>query len=183
MADSTSPTAARCPRCEAELREGAVLCAVCGYHLKDLNAASSDPYAGRARPRKRRRSQSPTPSANASPLVLLRSLFTTDGRISRSQWWTVELVWLGVCVALGGLMELAFIIEVMAVIFFWGGGGLAFIAQIKRWHDRGKPGNWCLISFIPVIGWLWVVIELGFLRGTEGPNGYGNDPTASSRAR
>lgn len=167
MADSTSPLAERCPRCEAELREDAVLCPLCGYHLNEQRHLA-----------KGGRSRSPTPGSTSSPLVLLRSLFTTDGRISRSHWWTIELVWSFVIVALGFLMKMAPALEVVAVIGIWVGGGMFFIAQIKRWHDRDKPGQWCLINVIPVIGWLWTLIELGFLRGTKGPNGYGDDPTA-----
>lgn len=46
----------------------------------------------------------------------------------------------------------------------------------KRWHDRNKSGWWTLIGLIPVIGGLWLLIELGFLKGTAGPNQYGPDP-------
>jgi uncharacterized membrane protein YhaH (DUF805 family) len=47
----------------------------------------------------------------------------------------------------------------------------------KRWHDRDKSGWWSLIMFIPIIGGIWMLVELGFLRGTDGPNRFGNDPT------
>ncbi|HTJ56797.1 MAG TPA: DUF805 domain-containing protein [Devosiaceae bacterium] len=43
----------------------------------------------------------------------------------------------------------------------------------KRWHDRDKSGWWSLIGFLPIIGSLWMTIELGFLGGTEGGNQYG----------
>ncbi len=48
----------------------------------------------------------------------------------------------------------------------------------KRWHDRNKSGWWTLILLIPLIGSIWLLVELGFLRGTEGPNKYGPDPIA-----
>ena len=48
----------------------------------------------------------------------------------------------------------------------------------KRWHDRGKSGWWTLILLVPFIGFIWFLVECGFLRGTEGPNQYGNDPLA-----
>jgi hypothetical protein len=35
-----------------------------------------------------------------------------------------------------------------------------------------------LINLIPIIGWIWAIIELFFLRGTPGPNVYGPDPLA-----
>ena len=34
-------------------------------------------------------------------------------------------------------------------------------------------GWWVLIGLIPIIGALWLLIELGFLKGTDGPNRYG----------
>lgn len=48
--------------------------------------------------------------------------------------------------------------------------------QTKRWHDRDKPGWWSLIVLIPIIGWIWLFVECGFLRGRSGPNRYGSDP-------
>ncbi len=48
----------------------------------------------------------------------------------------------------------------------------------KRWHDRDKSGWWSLILLVPIIGGIWMLIELGFLRGTEGTNRFGPDPIA-----
>lgn len=48
----------------------------------------------------------------------------------------------------------------------------------KRWHDRNKSGWWSLIMLVPIIGGIWMLVELGFLRGTEGANNYGPDPIA-----
>jgi uncharacterized membrane protein YhaH (DUF805 family) len=70
---------------------------------------------------------------------------------------------------------------------------------VKRLHDRNKSGWWILLFyFVPSIlngfslnfegpastlltlaGFaisLWALVELGFLRGTVGPNQYGPDP-------
>jgi uncharacterized membrane protein YhaH (DUF805 family) len=49
----------------------------------------------------------------------------------------------------------------------------SYAIATKRWHDRGKSGWWSLIVFVPIIGGLWALIELGFLGGNEGPNEYG----------
>ena len=128
------------------------------------------------------------------------SVFTSfDGRIGRQTWWLglivlLVLQWIVMFVlslvfgismmgnmdpnnpeAMGmamGAMSVPFIIVLL--IFLW--PALALYA--KRWHDRGKSGWWTLILLIPIIGGLWALIELGFLRGTEGPNQYGPDPVA-----
>ena len=52
--------------------------------------------------------------------------------------------------------------------------GLA--AQVKRWHDRDKTGEWALINLIPFIGQIWVLIQCGILRGTAGANHFGEAP-------
>jgi uncharacterized membrane protein YhaH (DUF805 family) len=49
----------------------------------------------------------------------------------------------------------------------------ALALSVKRWHDRDKPGWWVLVGLIPVIGWLWLVIENGLLRGSAGANRFG----------
>jgi len=56
---------------------------------------------------------------------------------------------------------------------------LAWALSVKRWQDRNKSGLWIFISFIPVIGPIWMLVENGFLRGTSGNNKYGPDPLAS----
>jgi uncharacterized membrane protein YhaH (DUF805 family) len=43
----------------------------------------------------------------------------------------------------------------------------------KRFHDRGKSGWWVLIALVPVIGFVWILIELGMLPGDPLPNAYG----------
>ena len=46
----------------------------------------------------------------------------------------------------------------------------------KRWHDRNKSAVWILFSFIPIIGQIWALVELGFIKGTKGHNRFGPDP-------
>ena len=53
----------------------------------------------------------------------------------------------------------------------------AIIVHIKRFHDRNKSGWWLLIGLIPIIGAIWLLIELGFLTGTPGPNRFGPQAT------
>ena len=55
---------------------------------------------------------------------------------------------------------------------------LALALYAKRWHDRDKSGWWSLIGLVPFIGAIWILVELGILEGTRGPNQYGPDPLA-----
>ena len=50
----------------------------------------------------------------------------------------------------------------------------------KRWHDRGKSGWWSLVLLIPMVGPIWALVELGFLKGDYGYNRYGHEDVSSS---
>ncbi|HEX8990667.1 MAG TPA: DUF805 domain-containing protein [Anaerolineales bacterium] len=52
--------------------------------------------------------------------------------------------------------------------------GLAVL--VKRLHDRDRPGWHLLYGLIPVAGQIWLLVELGFRRGTTGWNEFGLDP-------
>jgi len=133
-------------------------------------------------------------------------LFTRfDGRIARRPFWIALLTLLGVEIAaqmlayqiegdrLGAIVDLAFTYPEFALL-------------VKRAHDRNLPtwlvaGFFALsvlMNFLVVLGWRsnmdeldpvtliilvpWFVVavallvELGFRRGTQGPNRYGPDP-------
>lgn len=131
-------------------------------------------------------------------------LFSFQGRINRKPYWlaglaaTVLMALIlifasSVMVAGGGgvgIGGLALLVLVLSVPFIW--VGLALGA--KRLHDRNRSAWWLLIFYLlpgilDAAGQMWVVfrlagavvslwglIELGFLRGTSGPNAYGPDP-------
>ena len=106
--------------------------------------------------------------------------FTAQGRVNRQQWWlrlvlplfVINLVLLAIDAGIGtynrdaglgllsGLFGLAVIIP-------------SILVDIKRWHDRDKSGWWMLILLIPIVGAIWFLVELGFLKGTDGPNRFG----------
>jgi uncharacterized membrane protein YhaH (DUF805 family) len=78
-----------------------------------------------------------------------------------------------VSVAMPSINPVAILVLVAVYIpLIW----ISLALQVKRWHDRDKSGAWVFIGFIPLIGPIWALVECGFLRGTVGPNRYGNDP-------
>lgn len=110
-------------------------------------------------------------------------LFSFEGRVNRLPYWGVVLVMMalgaGLNYAVGDIgpgrpmtAGPAILETVVFLLFLW--VGLAM--QIKRWHDRNKSGWWALLNLLPIIGTLWILIECGFMRGTDGPNRYGADP-------
>ncbi|MFA6157827.1 DUF805 domain-containing protein, partial [Mesorhizobium sp.] len=104
-------------------------------------------------------------------------LTSFNGRINRAKFWAG----IGVFIPIG---IVALILDTILGTRFNTGGGakvgiigsLAGLASIyfaialyaKRWHDRDKSGWWTLIGLVPVIGGIWLLVELGFLEGTRG---------------
>lgn len=107
--------------------------------------------------------------------------FSAKGRANRKQLWlwlmlpvfAMYIVLVILDAALGtqfhprGGLGLFSLIGPLIILF------PLIVVQIKRFHDRDKSGWWVLIALVPLIGPLWLLIELGFLEGTPGPNRFG----------
>jgi len=63
------------------------------------------------------------------------------------------------------------IAAIVYVLLLW----IGLAVSVKRCHDRNRTGWFVLLSFIPILN-IWYLIEVGFLKGTTGPNTYGPDP-------
>jgi uncharacterized membrane protein YhaH (DUF805 family) len=118
---------------------------------------------------------------NFAEVLTQQFLFTWQGRINRQRYWTFVLVYIGLAI-LAGIIDRVIGSEMGIVGLLL---GLAMIypgicVGIKRWHDRDKSGWWTLIILIPIIGAIWSLVELGFLKGTEGENRFGSDPLSAS---
>jgi uncharacterized membrane protein YhaH (DUF805 family) len=112
---------------------------------------------------------------------LLAHLITWKGRVSRTTFWLLH-----------GILFLAYIILAYTVAALpytvQGYASVAIIAllimrwfvEIQRWHDRNKSGWNILIGIIPILGPIWILIECGFLKGTEGGNRFGAAPVGFS---
>ena len=108
-------------------------------------------------------------------------LFSFSGRIPRSVFW----IWVCIVFPLGtwvGFAPLAegdgfpkIVIWVISagwsILSIW----ISIAVYTKRWHDCSKSGWMSLILLVPVIGFLCLGY-LGLVRGTHGPNQYGEDP-------
>ena len=111
---------------------------------------------------------------------MFSTFFSFRGRLRRSDFWLcsglVFAVMMTAAGAIGAALGVdvadpadprAVLIQLFAIVAFaW--PNLAVCA--KRLHDRGLSGWWILISFLPVIGNAWMVINLGLMRGDEGAN-------------
>lgn len=134
-----------------------------------------------------------------SNIDLKELLLTYDGRINRAKYWITVVIYLVVMLI---ALALIFILPwpagfVAAAILYIAMAISGIFVGIKRLHDRDKSGWWLVLFYVvpSVLGGaggtigaemilnlislaisIWAIVELGFLRGTAGPNRFGPDP-------
>lgn len=114
---------------------------------------------------------------------LTRKFATFSGRASRSEYWFFQLLfWLLSAVLLFGVAITGsefFLILLGAAILVLLIPSLAVL--VRRLHDLNKSGLWALLLVLNGIPYIGFLVSIGFLvicclRGTIGPNNYGEDP-------
>lgn len=135
-------------------------------------------------------------------------LISFEGRISRKTFWiaiavliAAELAGYLIAQALQGdrlsaIVDLAFVYPEFAIaakrahdrdlpiwiliIFFGGGAVLDLLTVLELSGGKDQPSLMSLMIAVPfTVLLVALLIELGFRRGTIGPNQYGPDPVAS----
>jgi uncharacterized membrane protein YhaH (DUF805 family) len=135
-------------------------------------------------------------------------LSSFEGRISRKTFWigiavllVAELLGYLIAQALQGdrlaaIVDLAFVYPEFAVaakrahdrdlpiwiliVFFGGGAALDLLTVLELSGAKGQPSLISLMIAVPfTVLLVALLIELGFRRGTIGPNQYGPDPVVS----
>jgi uncharacterized membrane protein YhaH (DUF805 family) len=108
-------------------------------------------------------------------------LFSPVGRATRGHYWLgvaiLFVIWLFIALSSSSTVDPAtgeptssptFLSSLLIFLFLW----IGFAVSAKRYHDRGKAAWWVLVALIPVVGFFWQIVELGFLPGDPGPNQY-----------
>ena len=107
-----------------------------------------------------------------------RIFFDPQGRISRRTFWLYGvLAMAGLSLMVRALLAIAGVPPdnadgLTSLLLLWP----AVAISAKRWHDRDRSGWWVLVALIPLVGWLWMLVDNGFVRGTPGRNRYGEAP-------
>lgn len=106
-------------------------------------------------------------------------LFSFKGRMCRIEFWgrafpflfpysLIVIMIMNAEINSSGRIGLISII--LTVIFLWP----LLAVWVKRLHDRNHSAWYLLILLIPITV-LWIIFEVGFLKGTEGINRYGQN--------
>lgn len=144
------------------------------FHIDNINRNGGQPGGcGASDP------SSPESYINPSFGEAIRSFFLRyidfSGRSSRAEYWFVFLLNFIITTAIGflaknvsnafGILDtvysLAVLIPMLAIDF-------------RRLHDTGRSGWFLLLWFIPIIG--WIILLVYHCQGSEGPNIYGPEP-------
>ncbi|HEY5008373.1 MAG TPA: DUF805 domain-containing protein [Caulobacteraceae bacterium] len=116
---------------------------------------------------------------------IMHLLFSFQGRIRRLHWWLAAIaVGVVVAVIISVLTPMSGLAQGTPNPIFMGLFVILYIVDIyiglalgaKRCHDRDKSAWFLAIGLIPLIGGIWLLVELGFLDGTQGPNRFGPSP-------
>ena len=109
-------------------------------------------------------------------------LFSYEGRIGVKQFWlglaTGLVSTIGLAIVMGFAIGIGTILlganaEQQQYLTLAGAAlvtGYAVYTQlavtVKRCHDQGRSGWWCLLMLVPFVGLAWLVLDLGTQRGT-----------------
>ncbi len=91
-----------------------------------------------------------------------------NGRASRSEYWWFALFFMIVYIVLGALMAKVQIFGIVLLLFYLGSLVPAIALAARRMHDNDKSG-WFML--IPIYS-----LYLAIIKGTDGPNRFGDDP-------
>ena len=114
-----------------------------------------------------------------SYIMMWKKGLTFTGRTRRKDFWMASLISYLIVLVLS-LVDNNQVTQMLINIY-----SLAFIVPqiamiMRRLHDSNHSGAWFLVSFIPVVGWLILLVFL-LLDSTSGENRFGSDPKAFDR--
>ena len=118
-------------------------------------------------------------------LKVLRQFSDFKGRARRKEYWMFTLINAIVAliaVSLDNVLGLAnedFLIGPIYMLYVLAMLLPSLAVSVRRLHDIGKSGWMVLISFIPIIGGIWLLI-LFVTDGQVGENEYGLNPKEES---
>lgn len=119
-------------------------------------------------------------------MTVMQKLFGWEGRIRRLDYWLLNigssiafaLIDVVLKAVFGNYSDSDFgIADAISLIMIVPSLWISIAITLKRCHDRNKGGGWAaFFLLVPIVGWIWGFVELGFLDGTQGPNRYGKSP-------
>lgn len=114
-------------------------------------------------------------------LAGLKKYATFAGRAQRSEYWYFFLYYLLIYIVLAvvdgvlGSFDARQGFGLFTGIFALATAIPSIAVGVRRMHDIGRSGWWLLISFVPLVGVIWLLVYAA-RDGNPGVNAYGVDP-------
>ena len=105
---------------------------------------------------------------------VLKKYTVFEGRAGRQEFWMFVLFSVIVSIVvsiIGNFLHLPFLSGLYGLAVLLPSLGV----EVRRLHDIDKSGWWILIEFVPVIGFIWLLVLL-CMAGKPGPNRFGPNP-------
>jgi uncharacterized membrane protein YhaH (DUF805 family) len=112
-------------------------------------------------------------------LSVLKNYAGFSGRARRQEYWMFALVNVVVTIVLSALARISgsSVLYVVYCLYLLAVLIPSLAVFVRRMHDTGKSGAWFFIGFIPIVGFIWLIV-LAATEGQSGANQYGPDPKA-----
>ncbi len=116
-------------------------------------------------------------------LQAMKKYAVFEGRARRTEYWMFilfNMIFASVAFGLDYLLGLALDANygIISLIYTFAVIVPSISVLVRRLHDTGKSAWYMLITFIPLIGSIWLLILL-FTDGDYGANQYGENPKES----
>ncbi|KAF1080437.1 MAG: hypothetical protein GQF41_3261 [Candidatus Rifleibacterium amylolyticum] len=98
-----------------------------------------------------------------------------DGRAGRREYWTFVLVNFVISMVINILAKQVGVIGIVGLLFSLATLVPSIAVGIRRLHDTGKSGWYMLLMFIPLLGWLAMLLFM--VQPSSEANDYGAVPT------
>lgn len=113
-------------------------------------------------------------------LEVLRKYAVFSGRARRKEYWMFAVFNIIISIILGIIDAVLFKksetdLGILGAIYALAVLLPSLAVSVRRLHDTGRSGWWLLISFIPLLGWLVLLIFM-ILDSEPGDNEYGPTP-------
>jgi uncharacterized membrane protein YhaH (DUF805 family) len=170
MADCASrirPTSYELPRTEEAIKRYGGLVTRTRRRFASLGSASAPTRCGE------KRAQQASTNGRMPTVQWIRFLFSFEGRVNRRAYllrFVLPLLLIEIALAvLVPPLDFNTAMVSLLLVSLWP----TIAVGAKRCHDRDRSGWFQLVILVPIVGWLWLMFELCFLRGTSGQNRFG----------